>query len=200
MSDSPIEKTKEKMISSSVNKQNQDESITKEDIVINKKNDLKKTVKEKPKKYENKINNQPLEKVVENKIETTNSFGNNSNVETFQSPDSSTVSSSAGSQYSGVSFDRQDFKYSYYKGQIIRKVNKCWRWVESYGRLKVIVYFKIHKDGTVSGITVKESSGNSEYDRNALDTIQRATPFAELPTDYQGEFLGVFFEFKYRNE
>ncbi|MDR0956284.1 MAG: TonB family protein [Endomicrobium sp.] len=194
VSELPIENTKKKIISSSING-------LKENIVINKKNDLKEIIKNKPKKYENEINKQHLEKIVENKVESTSSFSDNSNIEMLKVPNSLTISSNGiGRQYSEVSFDRQDFKYFYYKDQITRKINKYWRWIESYERLEVIVYFKIYKDGTVSDIIVKKPSNNNEYDRNALDTIQRAAPFAELPEDYQGEFLGVFFEFKYRNE
>jgi TonB family protein len=102
-----------------------------------------------------------------------------------------------GSLYTGAFFDTNDFKYPYYTNQIRRKVAAQWRWAEGYNGLRVLLYFKISRDGSVSDILVKESSGNKDYDKNASDTIRRASPFSELPEGYEGESLGVFFEFKY---
>ncbi|MDR1926265.1 MAG: TonB C-terminal domain-containing protein, partial [Endomicrobium sp.] len=97
-----------------------------------------------------------------------------------------------------VSFDTNGFNYPYYEDQIKRKINRNWRWVESYGKLRALVYFRIHNNGSVSDISIKESSGNIEYDKNVLDTICRAVPFLDFPEDYRGESVGVFFEFKYK--
>jgi TonB family protein len=102
-----------------------------------------------------------------------------------------------GSLDMGASLDTNDFKYPYYISQVRRKVATQWRWAESYGNLRVLLYFKINRDGSVNDIFVKESSGNEDYNRNALDTIRRASPFSELPEGYEGDSLGVFFEFKY---
>ncbi|MDR2676431.1 MAG: TonB family protein [Endomicrobium sp.] len=97
-------------------------------------------------------------------------------------------------------FDDQNFNhYLYYKGQIIRKIEQQWRWVETCKKLRTLIYFKIHRDGSVSDILVKESSRDAEYDINALNTVRRAAPFPCLPENYTGQTLGVFFEFKYEN-
>ncbi|MDR2427673.1 MAG: TonB family protein [Endomicrobium sp.] len=117
--------------------------------------------------------------------------------ETAQPLKSDVLSNGNGSLYTGAFFDTNDFKYPYYTNQIRRKVAAQWRWAESYGGLRVLLYFKINRDGSVGDILVKESSGNEDYDKNALYTIRRAAPFSELPEGYEGESLGVFFEFKY---
>jgi protein TonB len=144
------------------------------------------------KKYEK----QHVEHVGEKKTEMTESSKNSSSVETFQAPDIGKLSIGVGSQYEGLSFDAKNFKYSYYNGQIIRKIRGQWRLGENYGKLRVLVYFKIYKNGTISDIFVKESSKNGEYDKYALDTVRRAAPFPDLPDGYEGDSLGVFFEFK----
>jgi TonB family protein len=118
-------------------------------------------------------------------------------LETAQSLKSDVLSNGNSSLYTGVFFDTNDFKYIYYTNQIRRKVAAQWHWVESFGGLRVLLYFKINRDGSVSDILVKESSGNEDYDKNALYAIRRAVPFSELPERYEGEFLGVFFEIKY---
>ncbi|MDR0800316.1 MAG: TonB family protein [Endomicrobium sp.] len=146
-----------------------------------------------------KSDEQSVKPVEEKKVEKTSPSGNSGNVETFQAPDSDRPPAGTGSQYEVLSFDARDFKYSYYKGQIVRKIERCWVWSESYRKLRVLVYFKIRRDGTAADISVRESSGNGGYDKYALDTIRRASPFPDLPDGYENDSLGVFFEFKNRN-
>ncbi|GMO53730.1 MAG: hypothetical protein Ta2C_05730 [Candidatus Endomicrobiellum trichonymphae] len=86
--------------------------------------------------------------LLEKKTEIAEFSGNSSNVETFQAPDSDKLLAGTDSQYEGLSFDAKSFKYSYYSEQIIRKIWKQWMWGENYGKLKVLVYFKIRRDGT----------------------------------------------------
>jgi TonB family protein len=170
-----------------------EEVIAKKDIVVKKKDNQKKIVKKKSNIRTKKTSARPVNQIVKNQTEDENSSGNSGN---FQSPNLLLSSTNAGSLYGGVSFDAQDFQYPYYRDQIIRKIRKQWRWIKSYGKLRSLVYFRIRRDGTVCDISIRESSGNSEYDRNALDTVCRVTSFPELPEGYNDESLGVFFEFK----
>jgi TolA protein len=181
-----------------------EEVKTKEDAVVRKKEKSKKIDKEKS-NIQSKKNIKKADKKTVKQLKTKKSegiskiSGNSSNIETFQSSESKTASVSVGSQFIGLSFGAQNFKFSYYGAQIARKIGSQWRWAESYSRLRAVVYFKIGRDGSVSDILVKEPSVSAEYDRNALDTIRRSTPFPMLPEDYSDEFLGVFLEFKSRN-
>ncbi|MDR0820416.1 MAG: TonB family protein [Endomicrobium sp.] len=179
---------------------------TKEDIVVKKKKSPEKKVdrlkpEEKPKVQietdATKSDKQSAKSIGEKKTETTEFSGDNSNVETFQSLNSDKLPAGADSQYEGLSFDAKSFKYPYYSGQIIRKIGRQWMWCENYGKLRALVYFKICRDGTVYDVSIRESSGSGEYDKYALDTIRRATPFPDLPDGYEDDSLGVFFEFKY---
>jgi TonB family protein len=117
-------------------------------------------------------------------------------IETAQPLKSDVLSNGNGSLYTGAFFDTNDFKYPYYTKQIRRKVASQWCWAESYVGFRVLLYFKINRDGSVGDILVKESSGNEDYDKNALHTILRAAPFPSLPDGYEGKSLGVFFEFE----
>jgi TonB family protein len=152
-----------------------------------KNNDTKKNIVAKKKIFQKK------------KAESTEFSGNKNNIETFQASDFNKLSAGSGSHYEELSFDTKNFKYSYYSGQIIRKIWGQWRWGENYRKFRVLVYFKICRNGTVHDISVRESSGSGEYDKYALDTIYRAAPFPDLPDSYGGDSLGVFFEFKYGN-
>jgi TonB family protein len=166
---------------------------TKDDVLVkNKKKTIKKDIQE----------NNNEDKNIKNKIKTEFVKNDSSKpsvpVETAQTLKSDVLSNVNGSLCTGAFFDTNDFKYPYYTNQIRRKVAAQWRWVESYGSgLRVLLYFKINRDGSVGDILIKESSGNEDYDKNALYTIRRASPFSELPERYKSEVLGVFFEFKY---
>jgi protein TonB len=180
----------------------------KEDIVVKKKKSLGKKVdglkpEEKPKVQietnTKKYDKQFVNPIGEKKTELIEFSGNGSSLKTFQATDTDKVSAGVGSQYEGLSFDAKNFKYSYYSGQIIRKIKAQWRLGENYEKLRVLLYFKIYKNGTISDVFVKESSKNGEYDKYALDTVRRAAPFPDLPDGYEGDSLGVFFEFGYGN-
>ncbi|MDR1522620.1 MAG: TonB C-terminal domain-containing protein [Endomicrobium sp.] len=177
-----------------VKEQIKDLAKTKDDVVVKKKKKPIKKVKDlqennnKDKNIKNTKKTEPVKKA---------SSKPSVPVETAQPLKSDVLSNGNGSLYTGAFFDTNDFKYPYYANQIRRKVAAQWRWAESYGGLRVLLYFKINRDGSVGNILVKESSGNEDYDKNALYTIHRAAPFSELPEGYEGESLGVFFEIKY---
>jgi outer membrane biosynthesis protein TonB len=101
--------------------------------------------------------------------------------------------------YDAVRFDDKNFKYGYYIRQIVEKIRKHWRWSKSNDNLRALAYFRICRDGNISDVSIKEASGNTDFDKDAENTVYRAIPFAELPKDYQDDYLGVFFEFKYGN-
>ncbi|MDR3113203.1 MAG: TonB C-terminal domain-containing protein, partial [Endomicrobium sp.] len=113
-------------------------------------------------------------------------------------PDAEPRYAASGAQFEGLAFDTADFKYAYYTKTIVRKIDRFWQWSESYGRLKAVVYFRISRDGTVSGIKVKEASGDDGFDNNAIRAVELSSPFAPLPDGYKGDSLGVYFEFKFK--
>ncbi|GHT56502.1 hypothetical protein AGMMS50233_08450 [Endomicrobiia bacterium] len=187
-------------------------SQTKEDIVI-KRDNQKKSTKEKSKIQTKKATTQSVKQIARNQtgtgkgssssgngssIETFRSAGNGSSIETFRSAGSLLSPMGAGSLYGKPSFDTKNFKYSYYDDQITRKVYSNWRWADYGGNLRAVVYFRINRDGTVhNDISIKESSGNSEFDEGVLGTIRRTASFPELPEYYNEESIGVFFEFNF---
>ena len=163
-----------------------EEPVTKEDIVVKSKE------KPKPKKPQAKPKPKPKEPVpaqpdVMPKVTSAQI-----------PPDAETRYAAAGAQFEGLAFDTANFKYAYYTNTIIRKIGRFWQWSESYGRLRAVVYFKILKDGTVTDVKIKESSGDDGFDNNARRAVQLSSPFAPLPDGYKGDSLGVYFEFKFR--
>ncbi|MDR1696155.1 MAG: TonB family protein [Endomicrobium sp.] len=167
--------------------------VTKEDVVVKK----KEKVKEKPKPKQKKA--KPEEKPKKEEVKAEEVKPDLNNVETVQPAQNAEQNpEAAGSQYEALSFDSQNFKFPFYARQIRSRIDKNWHWADSYGTLRAVIYFRIHRDGGVSDITVKESSGDLSFDNNAQRSVRMSDPFAPLPDGYTEDSLGVHFEFKYR--
>ncbi len=60
---------------------------------------------------------------------------------------------------------------------------------------RVYVDFEILRDGTVTHVELKQSSGIPEVDRSALRAVLAANPLPPLPPDYSGSSVNVEFYF-----
>ncbi len=98
-----------------------------------------------------------------------------------------------------LSLETAKFPFTYYVNQIRKKIVENWLWSQSYpGELKTVVYFRILKSGEIDGLKIKESSNNKIYDNICLRAVELAKPFPPLPQEYTEDYLGVYFEFKYK--
>lgn len=94
------------------------------------------------------------------------------------------------------------FPYYYYI-QILRdKVSS--NWLKALvppgvtGTYKVVIFFKIKKNGEVDEIKIEESSGLESLDLSAFRAVKFSIPFPPLPREYEGDYLGVHFQFEFR--
>jgi TonB family protein len=62
---------------------------------------------------------------------------------------------------------------------------------------KLAIEFAIKKDGTVAGMKLVASSGDTPLDRAAWAGITASDPFPPLPTEFGGQFLALRFIFFY---
>ena len=174
-----------------------EQKITKDDIVIKKKKDTKKK-----KKIEKKAKQQKLEqpKAEQPKVEQPKTE-QQKNEQTVVKEGNPQGISGTGSQTSsgskGIMLENKNFKYSYYTNTIVKKIRKYWQWSQVTEGCRAIVYFRILKDGSVAEVKIKESSKNEDFDQNAIRAVMLSGPFAPLPSGYNENYLGVYFEFKY---
>jgi protein TonB len=66
--------------------------------------------------------------------------------------------------------------------------------------LTVVVSFRIRQDGSVSGITVRRSSGRSTVDQSATKAVRDSTPFPPLTGVIPGDHLDVTIDFIMKRE
>jgi len=62
---------------------------------------------------------------------------------------------------------------------------------------KVLIEFKILKDGKVAGMKLVESTGDMPLDHAAWSGITTSGPFPPLPAEFSGQYLGLRFSFYY---
>ncbi|MCX7716275.1 MAG: TonB C-terminal domain-containing protein [Endomicrobia bacterium] len=131
-------------------------------------------------------------KVVEKKVE-------NKSQEQSQQEQQKEISSSSPTTLPSLSLETAKFPFTYYVNQIRKKIVENWLWSQSYpGELKTVVYFKILRSGEVVDLKIKESSSNKLYDNICIRAIEVAKPLPPLPDGFKEEYLGVYFEFKYK--
>ncbi|HEV3458683.1 MAG TPA: energy transducer TonB [Thermoanaerobaculia bacterium] len=82
-----------------------------------------------------------------------------------------------------VSLENQDFTYNYYIAQTQSRIEQNWT-RSPVGQAHARISFRIHSDGSISDLSVAESSGFDTFDLAALRAVQNAAPFPPLPRAY----------------
>ncbi len=65
------------------------------------------------------------------------------------------------------------------------------------GTFQTQVFFKIYRNGQISDLKVENSSGIQALDLSALRAIQTSAPFPPLPSEYDGQYLGLHLIFEH---
>jgi len=108
---------------------------------------------------------------------------------------------SGGGSGGGDPFGVANFPFQFYLQMISDKITA--NWFQSLvdpgvgGLLQTQVYFRIYRNGTISDIKIDASSGVESFDLSAKRAIQSAAPFATLPNEYSGQYLGITLVFEH---
>lgn len=90
-----------------------------------------------------------------------------------------------------------EFPYPDYLANIIRQLNRYFRWTGA--DLTAQVGFEIMRDGTVKTIKVQKKSGNINFDLEAISAIEqagKARAFGPLPKGWVNDRLAISFRFE----
>ncbi len=118
---------------------------------------------------------------------------------------STTTTASLGPKGVGsLSLEDVDFPYSYYLSIMQRRIAEHWDPVysefEGKGGRRVVIFFKVQRDGSIEGLKIEKSSGDEFLDGSAAMAIMKAGPLPPLPYEFEGEELRVHFGFEYSGE
>ncbi|NOT34408.1 MAG: TonB C-terminal domain-containing protein [Candidatus Eisenbacteria bacterium] len=97
--------------------------------------------------------------------------------------------------------DASEFPFSYYLALVRDRVAARWSppaGIVTDGRtVRVVVRFRIGRDGRVSAAQIEGASGVEAFDRSALRAITLSDPLPPLPVGYSASQLGVHFGFEW---
>ncbi len=98
-----------------------------------------------------------------------------------------------------MSLDADEFEFAYYVNRIRQKIAAHWRVPPGpKGDLFCRVYFRIHRDGSVTDVGVEDESGMFTFDQAAKRAVLAAGVMPPLPREYRDEYLGVHFSFSHK--
>ncbi|NIR48165.1 TonB C-terminal domain-containing protein [candidate division KSB1 bacterium] len=99
-----------------------------------------------------------------------------------------------------VKLDVEEFPFSYYLAVIQTRVQSNWEPPSPPARSsisrKVVVFFKIQRNGRITDITLETSSGDYVFDQAAVRAVTLANPLPPLPVDFRAPELPVHYEFE----
>jgi TonB family protein len=98
-----------------------------------------------------------------------------------------------------VTLNVSDFPYAWYLAAVQRKITERWEGRALQGRQPVVT-FEVSREGQVSNVLVKSSSGNQYYDLIAMRAIAEAAPFPRLPDEFPGSVLRIHLGFNFAQD
>lgn len=84
-----------------------------------------------------------------------------------------------------------------YMRELQRRIKINWNPPKESKSNKVVLVFKIAKDGRLLSCSVAKSSGLQKADQAALDAVKNSAPFRALPKEYRQSSVDIQFNFDY---
>lgn len=84
-----------------------------------------------------------------------------------------------------------------YMRELQRRIKMNWDPPKGNESKRVVLLFKIAKDGRLLSVRVYKSSGIPNADRAALNAVHLTAPFKPLPADFKGGSIDIQFTFDY---
>jgi TonB family protein len=81
--------------------------------------------------------------------------------------------------------------------ELQRRIKMNWDPPKGNESKRVVLLFKIAKDGRLLSCSVFKSSGLPNADNAALNAVKLAAPFRPLPPEYKGQNIDIQFTFDY---
>ncbi len=102
-------------------------------------------------------------------------------------------------QSQNIRLDTESFPYPEYLENIQDRIVSKWirPLMADRNAVKATVFFRIHRDGTITDVFVESGSGSVTVDKSALRAVLASDPMLPLPPQFQEKNLGVHFFFEY---
>ncbi|MDD3149671.1 MAG: TonB family protein [Candidatus Gastranaerophilales bacterium] len=84
-----------------------------------------------------------------------------------------------------------------YMRELQRRIKRNWDPPKGNESKRIVLMFKISKDGRLLSLKVIKSSGVTSADRAAISAVELTAPFKPLPKEYKGNDVDIQFTFDY---
>jgi len=84
-----------------------------------------------------------------------------------------------------------------YMRELQRRIKRNWEPPKGNESKRVVILFKVSRDGRLLSLRVFKSSGVSEADKAAISAVELTAPFSPLPPEYKGNDIDIQFTFDY---
>ncbi len=84
-----------------------------------------------------------------------------------------------------------------YMRELQRRIKRRWNPPRGNKSKRVVLLFKVSKDGRLLSLKVHTPSGQPESDKAAIQAVKTAAPFRPLPPEYRGDDIDIQFTFDY---
>lgn len=90
---------------------------------------------------------------------------------------------------------QQNIDMRKYFSEIQRRVRRNWNPNSPREEYTTVLNFTIQRNGQITGLTVRQTSGSQEVDRETLEAVQDSAPFDPLPANFPLDSLNIEFSF-----
>ena len=91
----------------------------------------------------------------------------------------------------------RDPDFGPYMKELQRRIKMNWDPPKGNESKRVVLLFKISRDGRLLSVNVSKSSGVPAADKAAVSAVQLTAPFRPLPAEYKGQSVDIQFTFDY---
>lgn len=96
----------------------------------------------------------------------------------------------------GVATDLPNFPFPWYISQVRQMLWAAWQKRMPASSGEGVVVFAIMRNGAFTDLRMESSSGDNAFDTAALESVQAASPFPALPSDFGEPFLKIHLTLK----
>jgi protein TonB len=96
----------------------------------------------------------------------------------------------------GVATDLPNFPYPWYISQVRQMLWTAWQKKMPGASGEGVVVFAIMRNGAFTDLRMESSSGDNAFDMAAVESVQAASPFPALPSDFKEPFLKIHLTLK----
>ncbi len=90
-----------------------------------------------------------------------------------------------------IGVEDPNFTYGYYLDRVVRMISENWTRPVGAGIQQAIFYFRIQRDGRVTDLELRTTSGTQTFDDAARRAIEASAPLPPLPRGYKQDHLGI---------